>query len=109
MTANASLIALEDTVRFDDRHPMAVSIATSLPGQTLLIGLRAGQSLRPHRVHTPIMIHVIRGIGMLTAADTTYPVRAGIMLPLDAGVIHSAKGETDLVVLVYRTAPMDAE
>lgn len=109
MTANANVIALEDTVRFDNRHPMAVSIATSLPGQTLLIGLRAGQSLRPHRVHTPITIHVIRGTGTLTAADTTYPVGAGIMLLLDADVIHSAQAETDLVLLVYRAAPMDAE
>jgi uncharacterized protein (DUF2249 family)/quercetin dioxygenase-like cupin family protein len=109
MTAIPEPMALEALVRFDDRHPTAVSITTSLPGQTLLIGLRAGQSLRPHRVHTPITIQIIRGEGSLTAAETTWPVHAGMLLPLAADVVHSATAERDMVLLVYRATLVEAE
>jgi uncharacterized protein (DUF2249 family)/quercetin dioxygenase-like cupin family protein len=102
-------MALERHVRFDSRHPMAVQLETTLPGQTLLIGMRAGQTLRAHRVDTPITIHVLRGEGTLTAEETTYPAQPGTLLPLAANVVHGASAETDLVLLVYRAAVAEAE
>lgn len=82
-------IALEQHVRFDSRRPMAVHLETTLPGQTLLIGLRAGQSLRAHRVDTPIAIHVLRGEGTLAADETTAPARPGTLLPMRAAVMEA--------------------
>jgi uncharacterized protein (DUF2249 family)/quercetin dioxygenase-like cupin family protein len=109
MTTIPEPIALEQSVRFDDRHPTAVTIPTPLPGQTLLIGLRAGQTLRPHRVNTPITIQVISGEGTLTAAGAAYPARPGLLLPLAADVIHGVEATTNLVLLVYRAASAHAE
>jgi uncharacterized protein (DUF2249 family)/quercetin dioxygenase-like cupin family protein len=100
---------LEQQVRFDARHPAAVQIETALPGQVLLIGMRAGQHLRDHRVATPITIQVVRGEGTLTAADAAYPVHAGAFISLAADVIHGATAETDLVLLVHRAAAAEAE
>jgi uncharacterized protein (DUF2249 family)/quercetin dioxygenase-like cupin family protein len=106
---DAQPIFLERQVRFDQRHPAAVQLETALPGQVLLIGMRAGQHLREHRVATPITIHVLRGEGTLTAEDASYPARAGMLLPLAANVAHGATAETDLVLLVTRAAVAEAE
>ncbi len=106
---DAQPICLERQVRFDHQHPATVQLETTLPGQVLLIGLRAGQQLREHRVATPITIQVLRGEGILTAEHTSYPARAGLLLPLDAQVVHGATAETDLVLLVTRAAVTEAE
>lgn len=106
---DAQPIVLERHVRFDHRHPAAVQLETTLPGQVLLIGLRAGQRLRDHRVATPITIQVLRGEGTLTAEHASYPARAGMLMPLAANVVHGATAETDLVLLVTRAAEAEAE
>lgn len=106
---DAQQIVLERHVRFDHRRPAAVQLETTLPGQVLLIGLRAGQHLRDHRVATPITIQVLRGEGTLTAEHASYPARAGMLLPLAAHVVHGATAETDLVLLVTRAAEAEAE
>jgi uncharacterized protein (DUF2249 family)/quercetin dioxygenase-like cupin family protein len=102
-------IALEQQVRFDDRHPVATQLETALPGQVLLIGMRAGQQLRDHRVATPITIQVVRGEGTITAADAVYPAHAGIFVSLGANVVHGATAVTDLVLLVHRAGVAEAE
>lgn len=105
---DAQPICLERQVRFDHQHPATVQLETTLPGQVLLIGLRAGQQLREHRVATPITIQVLRGEGTLTAEHASYPARAGLLLPLAAQVVHGATAETDLVLLVTRAAEAEA-
>jgi uncharacterized protein (DUF2249 family)/quercetin dioxygenase-like cupin family protein len=107
--ADRQPIFLERQVRFDSRHPAAVQLETTLPGQVLLIGLRAGQVLRPHRVPTPITIQVLRGEGTLTAEDETYPAKPGMLLPLAAHVTHGATAAADLVLLVHRAAAAEAD
>jgi uncharacterized protein (DUF2249 family)/quercetin dioxygenase-like cupin family protein len=100
---------LEQQVRFDARHPAAVQLETALPGQVLLIGMRAGQHLRDHRVATPITLQVVRGEGTLTVADAAYPAHAGAFISLAADVVHGAAAETDLVLFVHRAAAVEAE
>lgn len=102
-------IDLERAVRFDGRHPVAVQLDTMLPGQVLLIGMRAGQRLRDHRVATPITIQVIRGEGKISAGDAAYPARPGAFVSLSAQTVHGAIAETDLVLLLHRAAVAEAE
>lgn len=109
MDAKTGPIALEQQVRFDDRHPVALRLATALPGQVLLIGIRAGQHLRDHRGATPITIQVVRGEGEITAGDAAYPAHPGVFLSLGAGAVHGVTAETDLVLLVHRAAVVEAE
>jgi uncharacterized protein (DUF2249 family)/quercetin dioxygenase-like cupin family protein len=93
---------LEQQVHFDDRRPVAVQLDTALPGQVLLIGVRAGQQLHDHRVATPITIHIVRGEGRVTVGDAAYPAQPGALFSLAANVPHGATAETDLVLLVHR-------
>lgn len=109
METKTGIIRLDERVRFDDRHPVGVQLETALPGQVLLISMRAGQQLRDHRVATPITIQVIRGEGEITAGEAAYAARPGVFLSLAAGVVHHATAETDLVLLVHRAAAAEAE
>ena len=109
MDAKTGPIALEQRVRFDDRHPVATQLDTALPGQVILIGMRAGQQLRDHRVATPITIQVVRGEGTITAADAVYPAQAGTFVSLGANVVHGATAVMDLVLLVHRATVAEAE
>lgn len=109
MGGQMDVIDLERAVRFDGRHPVAVQLDTTLPGQVLLIGMRAGQRLRDHRVATPITIQVIRGEGSITADEAAYPARSGAFVSLAANVVHGATAETDLVLLVHRAVVAEAE
>ena len=102
-------IALDRRVRFDDRHPVATQLETALPGQVLLIGMRAGQHLREHRVATPITIQVVRGEGTVTLGEAAYPAQGGAFFSLAANLPHSATATTDLVLLVHREAVAEAE
>jgi uncharacterized protein (DUF2249 family)/quercetin dioxygenase-like cupin family protein len=106
---DSHLISLEQHVRFDHRHPVAVQLETALPGQVVLIGMRAGQHLRDHHIATPITIQVVRGEGTLTAENASYSARAGMLLPLAANVVHGATAETDLVLLVTRATVAETE
>lgn len=109
MITQTGPILLERQVHFDDRHPAAVQLETALPGQVLLIGLRAGQQLPNHRVATPITIQVVRGEGTVTVGDASYPAQPGAFFSLVANAPHSAMAETDLVLLVHRAAAVEAE
>ncbi len=109
MSSETASVQLGEQVRFDDRHPVATQLETALPGQVLLIGMRAGQQLRDHRVATPITIQVVRGAGTITASDAVYAAQSGTFVSLGADVIHGAAAETDLVLLVHRAAVAEAE
>jgi uncharacterized protein (DUF2249 family)/quercetin dioxygenase-like cupin family protein len=109
MSDERAPVQLERRVSFDNQHPVAVQLDTELPGQVLLIGMRAGQQLRDHRVATPITIQVVRGEGRITAGDAVYPAQPGVFLSLAAGIVHGASAETDLVLLVHRAAIAEAE
>jgi len=109
MDAKTEPIALEQRVRFDGRHPVATQLETALPGQVLLIGMRAGQQLHDHRVATPITIQVVCGEGEITVADAVYPAQVGTFVSLGADVVHGATAETDLVLLVHRAGVAEAE
>lgn len=109
MAGETVVVEIERVVRFDDRHPVATQLATALPGQVLLIGMRAGQQLRDHRVATPITIQVVRGEGTITAGDGAYPAQSGVFVSLGANVVHGATAESDLVLLVHRASVAEAE
>jgi uncharacterized protein (DUF2249 family)/quercetin dioxygenase-like cupin family protein len=109
MDTQTGPILLEGRAHFDDRHPVGVQLDTALPGQVLLIGMRAGQRLRDHRVATPITIQVIRGEGTVTVGDAAYPAQPGAFFSLPANAPHSATAGTDLVLLVHRAAVVEAE
>jgi uncharacterized protein (DUF2249 family)/quercetin dioxygenase-like cupin family protein len=94
-------IDLNQVICFENEYPMAVPLETTLPGQLVLVVLRAGQSLPEHRVDAPATIQMLRGEGSITVAGTAYRATAGTLLSLSAQDMHCVTASQDLVLLVY--------
>lgn len=87
------------------------SIATGKPRevQTLLadawrklvlIHLRQGALLADHSARVPITVHALIGSGTLRVGNEEYPLTPGVIVPIDAHVVHNVRAEPDLTILV---------
>src|SRR6266852_3339251 len=65
-----------------------------------LIQLRRGVLLDDHSARVPIMIQAIAGKGILRVGSEEYPLVPGVLVPVDAHVIHSVRGDPDIAILV---------
>lgn len=59
------------------------------PLRVTLIGVNAGHGLAEHSAPGPVTIHVLDGAIDVTAAGILFPLTAGTLLALDAGVAHA--------------------
>lgn len=66
----------------------------------VLIRLRSGALLADHSAKFPITIHVVLGHGLLNVAGENYPLSPGVIVPVDAHVVHNVRAEPELVILV---------
>ena len=66
----------------------------------MLIRLRHGALLADHSARVPVTIHALRGTGALNVAGHTYLLTPGVIVPVDAHVVHSVRAEPELAILV---------
>ena len=66
----------------------------------VLIRLRKRAFLANHSARVPITIHTLLGTGSLNVAGHVSPLTAGVIVPVDADVVHSVQAEPALAVLV---------
>jgi quercetin dioxygenase-like cupin family protein len=66
----------------------------------VLISLRNGAVLADHSARVPITIHALSGKGRLITAGNTYRVEPGIIVPVDAHVVHQVQAEPEVAILV---------
>ncbi len=79
-----------------------VSLFTG-PRRTLVqITLRNGAVLAAHKAAVPITIHCVAGSGTLTASDseTPLPLRPGVLVTLEPGVVHEIVAAPSVSVLL---------
>lgn len=74
-----------------------------------LVGLSAGGALQEHSSDGPIMIHVLEGAIDLQAAGQTWPLGAGMLLALDAGVRHAVTSSAGCLFLLTVAKPHETE
>ena len=73
------------------------------PRRTLVqITLRNGATLAAHKAPVPITIHCVAGSGTLTASDseTPLPLRPGVLVTLEPGVVHEIVAAPSVSVLL---------
>jgi quercetin dioxygenase-like cupin family protein len=70
------------------------------PLRVTLVGLNPGGELRPHRAEGPITVHVLEGELEFEAGEKRWPLTAGSLLALDAGITHSVRSERGGVFLL---------
>lgn len=66
----------------------------------VLITLRRGAVLAAHKALHPITIHAVEGEGELRVGEERIPLTRGVVVPLDAEVMHEVEARPDLAVLV---------
>ena len=66
----------------------------------VLIQLRRGVLLADHSARVPISIHALAGKGRLRLGSEEHELTAGVLVPVDAHVIHNVQGDPDVAILV---------
>lgn len=66
----------------------------------VLIALREGALLAAHHAIHPITIHCLEGQGELRVGEEAFAMSPGVVVPLDAHVVHEVEGKPALVLLV---------
>jgi len=66
----------------------------------VLIRLRNRAVLADHSARVPITIHALLGTGSLNVAGHLYPLTPGVIIPVDAHVVHSVQADPALAILV---------
>jgi quercetin dioxygenase-like cupin family protein len=75
----------------------------------VLIRLRNRALLADHTAKFPIIIHTLLGKGSLNVAGTTYALTPGVIVPVDAHIIHNVQAEPGLAILVTFFRQPEAE
>jgi quercetin dioxygenase-like cupin family protein len=66
----------------------------------VLIQLRRGALLDDHSARVPITIQAVAGKGILRVDGKEHRLVGGVLVPVDAQVIHSVQGDPDIAILV---------
>ena len=74
---------------FDDDHVKAV-----------IFGFSKGEELSEHTASTPAILHFVQGEATLTLGDETVGAIPGTWIHMPAGLQHSVRTETPVVMLL---------
>jgi quercetin dioxygenase-like cupin family protein len=66
----------------------------------VLIQLRRGAILADHSARFPITIQAVAGMGTLRVENETHALVPGVIVPVDARVVHNVQGNPNLAILV---------
>jgi len=66
----------------------------------VLIALREGALLAAHHAIHPITIHCLEGSGELRVGEERVELSPGVVVPLDAHVVHEVEGKPSVTLIV---------
>ena len=97
-----------ETVRRELAHAaerVARTLVKEGPLRITLVGVRPGGHLRPHQAPGPIAVQVLEGAIELEAEGRSWPLAAGALLVLEAGVTHAVRSSEGGFFLLTVVAP----
>ena len=68
--------------------------------KVVLIHIRRGSLLADHSARVPITIQTLAGKGRLRLGSEEHELFPGVLVPVDAQVIHNVQGDPDVALLV---------
>ncbi|HET7584919.1 MAG TPA: cupin domain-containing protein [Gemmatimonadaceae bacterium] len=92
-----------------DRTRSARTLIKNGPLRVTLIGLHGGGEMHEHRADGPITVQVLEGDIAFEAEGRRWPLAAGDLLALDAGVTHSVRSKSGGFFLLTVIAPGEGE
>ena len=66
----------------------------------VIIQLRRGALLADHTARVPITIQSLAGKGILRLGRDVHALSPGVLVPVDAQVLHNVQGDPDVAILV---------
>jgi len=69
--------------------------------ELVLFGFAAGEALSEHTSARPAIIHILSGEADLTVGEEAHPATPGTWLRMPAGLSHSVRARTPLVMALY--------
>jgi quercetin dioxygenase-like cupin family protein len=66
----------------------------------VLIQLRRGALLADHTARVPITIQTVAGKGILRLGRDAQVLSPGVLVPVDAHILHNVQGDPDVAILV---------
>jgi quercetin dioxygenase-like cupin family protein len=90
------------TVIREGEDQEVVKVFESTWTRILQITLRNGKTLSSHAAKEPVTIHCISGEGVLVLGEERITLRPGVMVPLEADVIHAVEAKPAVSLLVTR-------
>ena len=97
------LFDIHTLTHFREEGPAVQVLSDTDAARMVLFALRAGQHVKDHRTSSHILIQTLRGRIMCTVAGRSVEVRAGMVLQVEAHVLHSVLAQTDAVMLLIMT------
>jgi quercetin dioxygenase-like cupin family protein len=79
---------------------IAKTLVKEGPLRVVLLGLRAGSTLREHDAEGPVSLHALSGNVEVESQGQVKSLEAGSALVFGASVAHSLRAQADSVVLV---------
>ncbi len=70
--------------------------------KVVLFGFGQGEKLSEHTASMPAVLHFLQGEGKLTLGDDTHEAKASTWVHMPAGLKHSIKALTPVVMLLLR-------
>jgi quercetin dioxygenase-like cupin family protein len=66
----------------------------------VLVQLRRGALLADHTARVPIVIQAVAGKGLLRLEGEVHVLSSGVLVPVDAHLLHNVQGDPDVAILV---------
>jgi quercetin dioxygenase-like cupin family protein len=82
----------------------AMTLAKSRGLRVVLVAMRSGAVLAPHRTDGPISVQVIDGAVRLTAGSRSVTLHAGQLVTLQKGIRHGVEAATEAAFLLTLAA-----
>jgi quercetin dioxygenase-like cupin family protein len=102
-TTNLIVFDLRTLARFRDDHPHIQVLSDLGSARVVLIAFRAGQQLAEHRSPGQVLMQVLRGRIIIETPEKHVRLQAGLLLRLEASVLHSVIARTDALMLLTIT------
>lgn len=112
LTGTVLTYLLEEEVRtvraqLETTDRSARTLVKNGPLRVTLVGLAAGGSMARHKAEGPITIQALEGAVTFEVEKEEWALKAGSMLALEPGVVHSVRSEKGGFFLLTVAAPMD--
>ncbi|GCE29917.1 hypothetical protein KDA_54010 [Dictyobacter alpinus] len=86
--------------QFEDTKPHVQLISEKDDVRVVLFSFKAGQRLRDHHTSHCIIVQSVQGDLVFSTSDCTARLRPGMVLQLDAHVVHGVVAQTDAIMLL---------